>query len=123
MDLTLLNKNKKKSKLTLKEPPSLINSKIIEHWMNETLGDAEHLNIPGVLVKPENKVPVVRYQIDRMTLMKGGIPNESVDRIYRALFVYSVGFYDLVVRCMQHSGDNHGLVSSIWKVFAILIEY
>ncbi|CAI2370269.1 unnamed protein product [Moneuplotes crassus] len=113
----------RKSKKMYKDPPSIINSKIIEHWMNETLGDAEHLNIPGVLMKPENKVPVARYNIDRMTLMKGGIPNESVNRIYRSLFVYSVGFYDLIVRCMEHSSHNHSLVSSIWKVFAILIEY
>lgn len=96
---------------------------MIEHWINETLGDAEHLNIPGVILKPENKIPVNRYNIDRMTLMNAGIPNESVNRIYRSLFVYSVGFYDLVVRCMEQSKHNHTIVSSIWKVFAILIEY
>ena len=95
----------------------------MENWINETLGDAEHLNIPGILLKPENKVPVSRYRIDRMTLMKGGIPNESINRIYRSLFVYSVGFYDLIVRWMEHSEQNHSVVSSIWKVFAILIEY
>lgn len=80
------------------DPPSAMNPKVMEHWINETLGDAEHLNIPGVILKPENKVPVYRYKIDRMTLMKGGIPSESVNRIYRSLFVYSVGFYDLIVR-------------------------
>lgn len=95
------NKSKKRLKKSLKmfkDPPSTINSKIIEHWMNETLDDAEHLNIPGIILKPENKVPVFRYKIDRITLMSGGIPNESVNRIYRALFVYSVGFYDLIVK-------------------------
>ena len=91
--------------------------------MNETLADAEHLSIPGVILKPENKVPVMRYKIDRMTLMNGGIPSEAVNRIYRSLFVYSVGFYDLIVKWMEHSNQNHTLVSAIWKVFAILIEY
>lgn len=100
MNMALKNiKNKmKKSIKMFKDPPSTINSKIIEHWMNETLGDAEHLNIPGIILKPESKVPVSRYKIDRITLMSGGIPNESVNRIYRSLFVYSVGFYDLIVR-------------------------
>lgn len=116
--------NRLKNSITVfHDPPSAMNPKVMEHWINETLGDAEHLNIPGVILKPENKVPVFRYKIDRMTLMKGGIPNESVNRIYRSLFVYSVGFYDLIVRCMEHSNQNHTLVSSIWKVFAILIEY
>lgn len=32
-----------------------MNPKIIESWINETLGDAEHLDIPGVLLKPEHK--------------------------------------------------------------------
>ena len=103
--------------------PSSINPKVIEHWINETLGDAEHLDIPGIITRPESKVPVFRYNIDRMTLMKGGISNDSINRIYRSLFVYSVGFYDLINKCMQHSTLNHTLVGSVWKVFAILIEY
>ena len=70
----------------------------MENWINDTLNDAEHLNIPGVILNPDSKIPVNRYNIDRMTLMKGGIPNELVNRIYRSLFVYSVGFYDLIVR-------------------------
>ena len=32
-----------------------MNPKIIESWINETLSDAEHLDIPGVLLKPEHK--------------------------------------------------------------------
>ena len=87
-----------KTRKMFKDAPSIISPKTVEHWINETLGDAEHLNIPGVIMKPESKVPVYRYNIDRSTLMKGGIPNESINRIYRSLFVYSVGFYDLIVR-------------------------
>ena len=95
----------------------------MENWINDTLKDAEHLNIPGIILNSDGKIPVNRYKIDRMTLMKGGIPNELVNRIYRSLFVYSVGFYDLIFRCMEHSEQNHSLISSVWKVFAILIEY
>lgn len=45
-----------------------LNPKVIETWINETLKDAEHLEIPGVIVKPEHKNPISRYQIDRLTL-------------------------------------------------------
>lgn len=45
-----------------------LNPKVIETWINETLLDAEHLDIPGIVLKPEHKNPVSRYSIDRLTL-------------------------------------------------------
>ena len=30
----------------------ILNSNVVETWINETLKDAEHLDIPGVVVKP-----------------------------------------------------------------------
>lgn len=45
-----------------------LNPKVIETWINETLKDAEHLEIPGVILKPEHKNPISRYQLDRLTL-------------------------------------------------------
>jgi hypothetical protein len=74
--------------------------KVLETWINETLQDAEHLDIPGVVLKPEHKNPITRYGIDRMSFSNAGLPVELIDRVYRALFVYSVGFYELIKRCM-----------------------
>jgi hypothetical protein len=45
-----------------------LNPKVIETWINETLLDAEHLEIPGVVLKPEHKNPISRYSIDRLSL-------------------------------------------------------
>lgn len=73
-----------------------LNPKVIETWINETLKDAEHLDIPGVVLKPEHKNPVSRYQIDRLSLTNAGVPSDQVDRIYRGLFVYSIGFYEML---------------------------
>lgn len=97
--------------------------KVLETWINETLQDAEHLDIPGVVLKPEHKNPISRYGIDRMAFSNAGIPTELVDRVYRALFVYSVGFYELIKRCLQHTDKKFTLITNIWKVFAILLEY
>ena len=47
-------------------------------------------------MKPEHKNPIARYQIDRLGLNNCGVSNESVDRIYRGLFVYSIGFYEML---------------------------
>ena len=73
-----------------------ISSKVIENWINSTLSDAEHLEIPSVILKPKNKVPLTRYGIDRISLTSAGISSDMVDRIYRSLFVYSVGFFELL---------------------------
>ena len=44
---------------------SLLNSRIIETWLNETLAEAAHMDIPGMILKPENKKPMTRYGIDK----------------------------------------------------------
>ena len=59
-----------------------INSKVMETWINQTLADSEHLDIPGCILKPEHKNPISRYNIDRLTLTNAGIPNPTVDRVY-----------------------------------------
>jgi len=50
----------------MKNTGAILNSKVIETWINETLKDAEHLDIPGVIVKPAQKLPMNRYLIDRL---------------------------------------------------------
>ena len=56
-------------------------------------------------------------------MAQAGIPIETIDRIYRSLFVYSVGFYELIKNCLQHTQKKYTLITNIWKVFAILLEY
>ena len=74
-------------------------------------------------MKPEHKNPISRYGIDRLTLTNSGIPNEMVDRIFRALFVYSVGFYELIKKCLEHTEKRYTIITSLWKVYSILLEY
>lgn len=56
-------------------------------------------------------------------MANAGIPIEIIDRIYRSLFVYSVGFYELIKSCLKHTEKKYTIITSIWKVFAILLEY
>lgn len=46
-----------------------------------------------------------------------------VDRVYRALFVYSVGFFELLRKILEHTDKNFTIITAIWKVFSILLEY
>ena len=81
------------------------------------------MDIPGVILKPEHKNPISRYGIERSVLIEAGITNELVDRIYRALFVYSVGFYELIKKCLDHTDKKYTIITALWKVFSILLEY
>lgn len=48
--------------------PASMSPKVLETWINETLQEAEHLDIPGVVLKPEHKNPISRYGVDRLEL-------------------------------------------------------
>ena len=49
--------------------------------------------------------------------------HEDVDRIYRALFVYSVGFFEFLKKILQATKSNYAIITSIWKVYQVLLEY
>lgn len=94
-----------------------VSNRVLETWINETLTDAYHLEIPGVLTKPENQNPIYRYGIDRQRLLNAHISSDEIDRIYRSLFVYSVGFFELLKKILSTTQKNYQIITSIWKVF------
>ncbi|CAG9311629.1 unnamed protein product [Blepharisma stoltei] len=100
-----------------------LNPRILEAWINNTVADAEQLDIPGCVIKPENRLPLIRYGIDRTSLLNAGLPPQEVDRLYRSLFVYSIGFYQMILKVLEHTDKKYTIVAGIWKVFAILLEY
>ena len=78
-------------------PGSLkMNPRVIEAWINNTLRDAETLDIPGCISKKEAAFALTKYGVDRPTLRKAGLSSLQVDNIFRALFVYSIGFYNVL---------------------------
>lgn len=64
-----------------------------------------------------------RYKIDKLYMASQGIPLEDIERIYRSLFVYSIGFYEMILECVKHAQNKYSILSSLWKVFQILLEY
>lgn len=100
-----------------------LNAKVVETWLNETLTDAGHLEIPGVILQPESQKPLMRYKIGKNQLQDDKVSLESTARIYRALFVYSLGFYEMLQKEISHSPNRNSIQNSIWKVFSILLEY
>lgn len=102
---------------------NVLNARVIETWINETLADAEHLDIPGVVLKPSQKQPLARYNIDRLFMNSQNVDVAMVDRIYRGLFVYSIGFYEMLHKALAHAKNKYTMLAQVWKVYSILLEY
>ena len=83
------------------------------------------MEIPSGILKPQNKIPLYRYSIDRQTLLRAGVASETCDQIYRSLFVHSVGFFDQLKKQLAKCDPSKvlSLQMSLWKVYAILLEY
>lgn len=51
------------------------------------------------------------------------MPQESVNRIFQSLFVYTVGFFELLKDCTQYLDEHrYSCQMRIWKVYMVLLE-
>ena len=108
--------------MNLVETAGSLHPDVMEKWVSSTLKDAHNLNIPKVIIKGGTE-PLERYHIDRKTLNEFGFRRENTDRLYRALFVYSLGFHQFVHNITKDLPDSFNVMTAIWKVFLILLEY
>jgi hypothetical protein len=101
----------------------VINPKVMEVWLNDILAEAQELGLKTAYLKADKTKPISQFGIDRQTLGKLGLNTEVTNRLYRGLFVYSVGFFELIKKCTNCSKERSIIVATIWRVFAILLEY
>lgn len=50
-------------------------------------------------------------------MLNSGLSSDEVDRIYRCLFVYSVGFFEMLKSVLVQAEKKFSTVTAIWKVF------
>ena len=101
-ELKITNLADQKKEQAYKENKELFGQGI-ETWLNETLVKGENMGIEGILLKPTHKKPLSRYGIDKFALIEANLSGEDCQRIYQALFVYSVGFYKMLEQTLQKS--------------------
>ena len=95
----------------------------MENWIDISLRNAEDLEIPGCLKIAEATKSMTRYGVDRGSLLQAGLSVSEWDRLYRALFVYSTGFNGIINDVLRIARNKYAVASSLWKVYAILLEY
>ena len=64
-----------------------------------------------------------KFGIDRGTLKNNGLDEVDINRIYRALYVYSLGFYELVREPIERGKNRKLILATIWKIYSVLLQY
>ncbi|EEY65677.1 uncharacterized protein PITG_03191 [Phytophthora infestans T30-4] len=98
--------------------PALYDSVITEEWVNL------HLETCGAFLLPVNGGPLGRAGMDRYSLYRMGMPKDLVDRLYRALYVYTNGFHNIINEIAAHCPprfEKH-VSSNAWLTFLLLLE-
>jgi hypothetical protein len=55
--------------------------------------------------------------VARGQLQKAGMGEKEVDRVYRALYVYSVGFHEMVQECVGSTPERARAVANVLQTF------
>lgn len=91
-------------------------AKQIEDWFNEVVEPYVKLIDPDPL-----KTPLMKLKIDRLTLGNLGINTKQVERMYRSIYVSSVGFFQTLGDVLKHQ-KNNGLICRIWKGYLYVLQ-
>ncbi|CAD8140598.1 unnamed protein product [Paramecium pentaurelia] len=89
---------------------TILDQNAVERWINEALREA---------CVDEKQNNLKKLGLDRHSLKSAGLKDEEANRLYRSMFVYTVGFYEM----LQDILKNFQLTANIWQVFGILLEY
>ena len=100
-----------------------VTPEVILQWIKDTLEDASYFQVPGTVANIDKRDILRQFRIDREQLNINGLPERQISRLYRCLFVYSVGFNELLKSLLSYCKDKVSLTASVWKVFTVLLEY
>lgn len=100
-----------------------VNPKKIELWIAAALKESLK---KGYIVKKlsDPKMSMLKlFGIDRQTLVNYELEQDDINRLYRALYVYSLGFYELTRESITRSPNQKDIMPAIWKVYSVLLQY
>ena len=80
----------------------------------------------GIVQTPQafNNQFINKVGLSRQKLQEAGLSLETIERVYRALFVYSHGFHEMLSEvgnnCVEKEGEK--IVTKLWEIFNALLE-
>jgi hypothetical protein len=87
----------------------------IEAWLNVVLARASMVSesTKRRVESEASKSELSKLGLDRVSLSARGLMGEEIDRIYRAIYVYSNGFQEIMYSVLHHHEGNQ-LPSQLW---------
>ena len=99
---------------------------MLEGWLDDLLMKGQQRacpDAPGITAKTSEKYPgLQKAGLDRLSLCALEVTPGAVDRLYRAMYVYSVGFLETVNEAFAHSTSRKELLCTIWNGFLAIAE-
>ncbi|KAG2435063.1 hypothetical protein HYH02_012060 [Chlamydomonas schloesseri] len=106
---------------------------LLELWVNQVLDSQSTANNPlggsggGGLGDPLKMDAsalkgLASYGLTRVELLGAGLSNEGIDRLYRCMYVYTVGFFDVMQDILSHNDFKTEILSNVWKGFLTIAE-
>ena len=63
-----------------------------------------------------------RFNLSRNMLSSSGLSGEEIDRLYRSMYVYTVGFQDLLKDLLMHCDNRATVLHNVWRAFIYIAE-
>ena len=93
-----------------------LNNLLMETWLNDVLSaGAENETDPNLLMTGQVSSGLTRFGLSRGELTGKGLGSTQVDRLYRSIYVYTVGFHDLLRELFGHNRSCREHVASVWR--------
>lgn len=62
------------------------------------------------------------FSIDKASLLSAGLTEEAVGLLYRALYVYTIGFQDKAKKLVGPIEHKHVPLNNIWRAYLAIAE-
>ncbi|KAG2426002.1 hypothetical protein HXX76_013373 [Chlamydomonas incerta] len=104
---------------------------LLELWVNQVLDSQSTANNPlggsqGLADPLKMDASALKglasYGLTRVELLGAGLSNEGIDRLYRCMYVYTVGFFDVMQDILSHNDFKTEILSNVWKGFLTIAE-
>ena len=70
----------------------------------------------------DNVSASVRYGLDERSLYKQGLMKEQIDRLHKALYVHTMGFYGTVTEITRSSKNRKNIIVGVMRIYQQLLE-
>ena len=101
-----------------------MNGAYLENWLNTVIELSPDFKVDEATNKEFAK-PLNRFFLSKMQLLDLGLDTGEIERLFKALFVHSMGFIQMIQEIGGNldAGKRQFLQNNVWRVFCMLLEY